>query len=211
MCLTSKSKFCPIRNHVQKNEINSAVSPTQSVVIDHNDVLLSVSFLSRINFRVAVGITEASETPVVYKAFSRLVWRANVFGLVKEREERSACLSRNESSHGKQLTLHRVFSSSVLSHSLLTTLLSTTSSWVRLTVAPVMKTERGKFRHENLREEKFRHDCLRDSEKHRIILYLNKLWRTSKLSNFVCTWGFCSTPAKSSSVRVVHSKRELPI
>jgi hypothetical protein len=60
-----------------------------------------------------------------------------------------------------------------------------------------MKTERGKFRHENLREEKFRHenlreekfrhDCLRDSEKHRIILYLNKLWRTSKLSNFVCT------------------------
>jgi hypothetical protein len=35
-----------------------------------------------------------------------------------------------------------------------------------------MKTERGKFRHENLREEKFRHDCLRDSEKHRIFLYL---------------------------------------
>ena len=84
-----------------------------------------------------------------------------------------------------------------------------------------MKTERGKLRHENLREEKFRHenlrgekfrhDCLRDSEKHRIILYLNKLWRTSKLSNFVCTGGFCSTPAKSSSVRVVHSQRDLPI
>ena len=155
------------------------MSRTQSVGIDHNDVLLSVSFLSRINFRVAVGITEASETPVVYKAFSRLVWRANVFGLVKEREERSACLSRNESSHGKQLTLRRVFSFSVLSHSRLTMLLSTTSSWVRLTVAPVMKTERGKFRHENLREEKFRHDCLRDSEKHRNFLYLNKLWRTS--------------------------------
>ncbi len=109
MCLTSKSKFCPIRNHVQKNEINSAVSRTQNVGIDHNDVLLSVSFLSRINFRVAVGITEASGTPVVYKAFSRLVWRANIFGIVKEREECCTCLSRNESSHGKQLTLHRVF------------------------------------------------------------------------------------------------------
>jgi hypothetical protein len=52
---------------------------------------------------------------------------------------------------------------------------------------------------------------LRDSEKHRIFLYLNKLWRTSKLSNFVCTWGFCSTPAKSLSVRVVHSQQALSI
>ncbi len=96
--------------------INSAVSCTQSVSIDHNDVLLSVSFLSRNFFRVAVGITEASGTPVLYKAFDWLVWRANVFGLAQEREECSACLSGSEPSHVKQFTLRRVISSSVLSH-----------------------------------------------------------------------------------------------
>ena len=138
-CLTSKCKFCPSETMFKGIGINSAVSCTQSVGIDHNDVLLSVSFLSRVNFRVAVGITEASGKPVLYKAFDWLVWRANIFGLAQEREECSACLSGSEPSHGKQFTLRRVISSSVLSHSLLTTLslLSTTSSWVRLTVAPV--------------------------------------------------------------------------
>jgi hypothetical protein len=98
------------QNHVHKNGINSAVSSAQNVGIDHNDVLLSVSFLSRLNFRVAVGITKASGTPVVYKAFYRLVWRANIFGLAKEREDCSACLSGSESSHVKQFTLRRVLS-----------------------------------------------------------------------------------------------------
>jgi hypothetical protein len=117
-CLASKSKFCPIRHHVQKNEINSAVSSAQSVGLDHNDVLLSVSFLSRLYFWVAVGTTEASVTPAVYKAFYRLAWRANKFGLAKEREECSACLNRSESSHGKQFTLRRILFSIFLSHSL---------------------------------------------------------------------------------------------
>ncbi len=101
----------------KKIGINSAVSCTQSVGIEHNDVLLSVSFLSRINFRVAVGITEESGTPVLYKDFDWLVWRANIFGLAQEREECSACLSGSEPSHGKKFTLRRVISSSVLSHS----------------------------------------------------------------------------------------------
>ena len=121
-CLTSKCKFCPSETMFKGIGINSAVSCTQSVGIDHNDVLLSVSFLSRVNFRVAVGITEASGKPVLYKAFDWLVWRANIFGLAQEREECSACLSGSEPSHGKQFTLRRVISSSVLSHSLLTTL-----------------------------------------------------------------------------------------
>ena len=141
------------------------MSRTQSVGIDHNDVLLSVSFLSRINFRVAVGITEASGTPVLYKAFDWLVWRANIFGLAKKREECSVCLSRSESSHGKLFTLRRVVFSSVLSHSVVTTLLSTTSSWVRLTVAPVMKTRERKMQAWKPERGKCRHDCLRDSEK----------------------------------------------
>jgi len=81
------------------------VSSAQSVGVYHNDVLLSVSFPSRIKFRVAIGIIEASGTLVVYKAFYRLVWRANIFGLAKEREECSTCLRGSGSSHGKQFTL----------------------------------------------------------------------------------------------------------